>query len=83
MCDLVGQKRWDSITNLVILLCTVTLEKIVIGESLKPSRFSNGQASALQRVRVYEVMTIFCNMACYRRARRFIPLNTESIRKLS
>ena len=58
-CNLISQIRWNGITYLMILLCSVATKKIVIRKGLNPSCLSNCQASALMRVIMNKSMTIF------------------------
>ena len=59
MSDLVGQKRWYGVSNLVILLRSIALKEVIVWECLKPSRLSHREAATLSWVRVNEVVAVF------------------------
>jgi len=59
LCNLSGEKRWYGIPNLNKLLSSVSLEKIVVRESLYSGGFPDCQASALLRVVVNKIMPVF------------------------
>jgi hypothetical protein len=69
VCDFVGQKRWNSVSNLVILLRSITLKEVIVWERLKPSRLSYCEAATLSWVRVNEVVAVFGDVAGYGRTR--------------
>ena len=57
--NLFGQKRRNRISDLNILLCSVSHEEVVIGKCLNPGCFSDRKAATLGRVIVNEIMAIF------------------------
>lgn len=59
---LVGQERGDGVAHLAELVAPVALEKIVVRESLEPSRFPNSEAPALALIGMDEVMAVLGQM---------------------
>ena len=53
-----GQDGRHSIANLMKLLRSVTLKEIIVRERLQSRRLPDGEASALSRVGMNEVMSI-------------------------
>lgn len=80
---LMRKKGWHSIPHLVILLCPIALKKIVVRKGLQSGRLAHCQTPALRWVGVNEVVTILRNMAGDGGTRRFVALDSESIRKLA
>ena len=79
--DFPGQEWRDSISHLVILLRTIALEKVVVGERLQACCLPNRQAPALGGLGMNVVVPILGNMGhdCCRWL--IAQLNTESINK--
>ena len=47
----------------MVLLCPITLKKVVVGKRLQAGRLANRKTTALCRVGVNEVVPILCNVA--------------------
>ncbi len=69
MGNLVCKQRRHGIADLVVLLCTISLEEIVVWECLQSSCLSYREAATLPRVRVNEVVAVFGDVASHGRTR--------------
>lgn len=67
------------IGTLYILLGAVSQKRVVVGKCLQPRGLADGQAAALGRVRVDEIVPVLGNMAGDRRRRAVGKLNPEAI----
>lgn len=56
--NLTGEVGRDSIADLMILLRAIAAEIVIIGERLQPRCFADREASALQRVRMDEIVPV-------------------------
>ena len=80
--NLICQKWWHGITDLLVLGCAVPLKEVIIGEGLQTRGFADRQAAALLKIRVNEIMAILRYMRRDGRRGMIIQLDTETIRKL-
>ena len=60
--NLMGEKGWDSVAHLGVLLRTAPVEEVVVPERLEACHFPHRKASALTRVRVNEIVAILGNV---------------------
>lgn len=81
--DLQRQEWGYRIAHLSILLGSIPKEYVVIGESLQSRGFAHRQASALERIRVNEVMPILRDMARHGAGRQIARLTPEAISEVA
>lgn len=79
MRDLPSKKRRHRVSDLDILLGPVAQEQVVVGEGLQPGGLAHGQAAALHRIGMNEVMSILGDMARYRSRGRVGQLDSKSV----
>src|SRR4051812_41648885 len=77
--NLPSEQRRHGISNLSVLFRSWPLEKIIVGKSLQARSLPNGQASALARVVMNEVMAVLGNVGSNGRGRTAFDLNPEAI----
>ena len=83
LCDLERQQGRNSIPDLMVLLSSISLEKVVVRERLKSCGLTDGEASALRGIWVNEVMSVLGNMTCHGGAWDVIPLDSEPVNELA
>ena len=77
------EERRNGVADLHILLSAIAFEEIVVGKRLETRGFPHGQAAALLRVRVNEIMPVLGDVAGDGRGRLAPQLDTETVGKLA
>jgi hypothetical protein len=73
----------DSITNLMVLLCSATLEKVIVWKRLKPRGLPDSEAPALRWIVMDKIMTILGYVASYSGCWSVCELYSEAVRKIA
>ena len=77
--DLPCKERRNCVSDLDILLGPIAEEQVVVGEGLQPSGLAHGQAPALHRIGMDEVMSILGDMARYGSRGRVGQLDSKTV----
>src|SRR5690606_37876519 len=80
-CNLLCQKWGNGVTNLVVLLGSGSLEKIVVRECLQACSFSNCQGTTLKWVIMNVVVSIFADVRNYSCGGLPFDLNSKAVIK--
>ncbi len=79
--NLPRQKRRYRISDLHILLSSISEKKVVVRKSLQSCSLAYRQTATLQGVGMYEVVAVFRYMAGYGRRRLILELYPEAVSK--
>lgn len=82
LCDLVRQQWGHRIADLLVLGRAVSLEEIIVGESLQACGLSYRQAAALPEIGVDEIMAVLGDMRCDGRGGVVVQLDAETVGEL-
>lgn len=77
------EQWWDSVANLRVLFCPISLEKVVVGKSLQARRLPNCQTATLRWIIMNEIMTILRNVRCDGSGGLGRDLHPESVAEMS
>lgn len=77
--DLSGKIRRYCVSDLHILLCTISKEQVVVRKSLQSRSFADSQAAALNSIWMNEIVSVFRDMAGHSRGRLVSDLYPETV----